>query len=152
MQMLLLLKGVTDLLALTNSDRTNEHKTHLLVCLMIGVVGFIGCGFSNSVFMMVLMLTITSFGLYGFSGCFFAYMTFFFTETTAPVGIAIVNSFAGLGGFVGPMILGTVGFTQGMFILSGLLVIGVITLLSLRLTNASDENIVKEVEVNIHRL
>jgi ACS family tartrate transporter-like MFS transporter len=79
-------------------------------------------------------------------------MTFFFTETTAPVGIAIVNSFAGLGGFVGPMILGTVAFTQGMFILSGLLVIGVITLLSLRLTNASDENIVKEVEVNIHRL
>lgn len=64
-----------------NSDRTNEHKSHLLVCLMIAVVGFIGCGFSNSVFMLVLMLTITSFGLYGFSGCFFAYMTFFFTES-----------------------------------------------------------------------
>ncbi|MBX9956507.1 MFS transporter [Peribacillus simplex] len=135
-----------------NSDRTNEHKTHLLVCLMIAVVGFIGCGFSNSVFMMVLMLTITSFGLYGFSGCFFAYMTFFFTESTAPVGIAIVNSFAALGGFVGPMILGTVAFTQGMFILSGLLIIGVITLLSLKLTDASDENIGKEVEVNVNRL
>ncbi|MFS0602084.1 MFS transporter [Peribacillus frigoritolerans] len=129
-----------------NSDRTNEHKTHLLVCLMIAVVGFIGCGFSNSVFMMVLMLTITSFGLYGFSGCFFAYMTFFFTESTAPVGIAIVNSFAALGGFVGPMILITVAFTQGMFILSGLLMMGVITLLSLKLTDASDENKVKKLK------
>jgi ACS family tartrate transporter-like MFS transporter len=79
-------------------------------------------------------------------------MTFFFTESTAPVGIAIVNSFAALGGFVGPMILGTVAFTQGMFILSGLLIIGVITLLSLKLTDASDENIGKEVEVNMNRL
>jgi ACS family tartrate transporter-like MFS transporter len=79
-------------------------------------------------------------------------MTFFFTESTAPVGIAIVNSFAALGGFVGPMILGTVAFTQGMFILSGLLIIGVITLLSLKLTDASDENIGKEVEVKMNRL
>jgi ACS family tartrate transporter-like MFS transporter len=39
-----------------------------------------------------------------------------------------------------------------MFILSGLLIIGVITLLSLKLTSASDENIGKEVEVNINRL
>lgn len=49
------------------------------------------------------------------------------------------------------MILGTVAFTQGMFILSGLLIIGVITLLSLKLTDASAENIVKEVGVNINR-
>ena len=58
--------------------------------------------------MMVLRLSVTSAGLYGFLGCFFAYMTFFFTESTAPVGIALVNSFAALDGFVGPMILGMV--------------------------------------------
>jgi ACS family tartrate transporter-like MFS transporter len=38
-----------------------------------------------------------------------------------------------------------------MFILSGLFIIGLITLLSLKLTDASDENISKEVEVNINR-
>ena len=94
-----------------NSDRTNAYKTHLLFCFTIAIVGFIGCGFSESVYMMVLMLAITSAGLYGFAGCFFAYMTFFFSESTAPVGIAIVNSFAALGGFVGPMILGMVALT-----------------------------------------
>ncbi|USK35954.1 MFS transporter [Bacillus sp. F19] len=128
-----------------NSDRTNAHKMHLIVSFIIAVIGFIGCGFSDSVFMMVLMLTVTSAGLYGFTGCFFAYMTFFFTESTAPVGIALVNSFAALGGFVGPMILGAVAFTQGMFIISGLLAIGLITLLTLKLASNINENIVKEI-------
>lgn len=122
-----------------NADRTNEYKNHLLVCFLISVLGFIGCGFSSSVFMMVLMLAITSAGLYGFTGCFFAYLTFFFTDSTAPVGIAVVNSFAALGGFVGPMILGAVAFTTGMFIIAGLLVIGAITLMTLKLSSERKE-------------
>ncbi|MFJ8259419.1 MFS transporter [Peribacillus asahii] len=133
-----------------NADRTNAYKSHLVVSLIIAIIGFIGCSFSEGIFMMVLMLTITSAGLYGFTGCFFAYMTFFFTESTAPVGIALVNSFAALGGFVGPMILGMVVFTQGMLILAGLLVIGLITLLTLNLTNQHDKNMVKEVQKNIN--
>ncbi|WP_342514911.1 MFS transporter [Sporosarcina sp. FSL K6-1522] len=131
-----------------NSDRTNAHKSHLLVCFAIGIVGFIGCGFSESVFMMVLMLAITSAGLYGFTGCFFAYMTFFFSESTAPVGIALVNSFAALGGFVGPMILGMVAFTTGMFVISALLVVGIITLMTLKLVTNKNETIVQKVQVN----
>jgi len=133
-----------------NADRTNAYKIHLIVSIIIAIIGFIGCSFSGSISMMVLMLTITSAGLYGFTGCFFAYMTFFFTESTAPVGIALVNSFAALGGFVGPMILGMVVFTQGMLVLAGLLVIGLITLLTLKLTNQHDKNMVKEVQKNIN--
>ncbi|USK60074.1 MFS transporter [Peribacillus asahii] len=133
-----------------NADRTNAYKSHLVVSLIIAIIGFIGCSFSEGIFMMVLMLTITSAGLYGFTGCFFAYMTFFFTESTAPVGIALVNSFAALGGFVGPMILGMVVFTQGMLVLAGLLVIGLITLLTLKLTNQHDKNMVKEAQKNIN--
>ncbi|MED1792064.1 MFS transporter [Brevibacillus nitrificans] len=117
-----------------NSDRTNAHKQHLFVCFLISIIGFIGCGYSSTLFGMVLMLTLTSVGLYGFLGSFFAYKTFFFTASTAPVGIALVNSFAALGGFVGPMILGSVAFTQGLFIISGILAIGAITLLTLKLT------------------
>lgn len=118
-----------------NSDRTNAHKQHLFVCFLISIIGFIGCGYSSTLFSMVLMLTLTSVGLYGFLGSFFAYKTFFFTASTAPVGIALVNSFAALGGFVGPMILGSVAFTQGLFIISGILAIGAITLLTLKLTS-----------------
>lgn len=131
-----------------SADRTNAHKSHLLVCFLISIIGFIGCGFSNSVFMMVLMLAITSAGLYGFTGCFFAYLTFFFTESTAPVGIALVNSFAALGGFVGPMILGAVAFTSGMFIIAGLLAIGGVTLMSLKLASERKLEKLKEAQAN----
>jgi len=135
-----------------NADRTSAHKSHLLICFLISVLGFIGCGFSNSVFMMVLMLVITSAGLYGFTGSFFAYLTFFFTESTAPVGIAFVNSFAALGGFVGPMILGSVAFTSGMFIIAGILVIGAITLMTLKLSTERKEELLKEVQVNVNQI
>jgi ACS family tartrate transporter-like MFS transporter len=135
-----------------NADRTGAHKSHLLVCFLIAILGFIGCGFSNSVFMMVLMLAVTSAGLYGFTGCFFAYLTFFFTESTAPVGIALVNSFAALGGFVGPMILGSVAFTSGMFIIAGLLVIGFITLMTLKLVTERKEEKLKGVQVNVNQI
>lgn len=131
-----------------NSDRTNAHKVHLIVCCAIALIGFIGCGFSGTVSMTVLMLTITSAGLYGFTGCFFAYMTFFFTEGTAPVGIALVNSFAALGGFVGPMILGTVAFTSGMFIIAGLLAISIITMLSLKLAGNRDAALAGDVQAS----
>lgn len=128
-----------------NSDRTNAHKQHLFVCFLISIIGFIGCGYSDTVFSMVLMLALTSVGLYGFLGSFFAYKTFFFTASTAPVGIALVNSFAALGGFVGPMILGSVAFTQGLFIISGILIISAVTLLTLKLTNDQVKNKTKGV-------
>ncbi|EGQ20750.1 major facilitator transporter [Sporosarcina newyorkensis 2681] len=129
-----------------NADRTNSYKTHLLVCFIIGIFGFIGCGLSESVSMVVLMLAITSAGLYGFTGCFFAYMTFFFSESTAPVGIAIVNSFAALGGFVGPMILGMLDLTSGMFVLSALLAVGIITLMTLKLASKKEEITITDVQ------
>lgn len=113
-----------------NSDRTGKHKVHLLVCLAIAIIGFIGCGFATSLWGMVAMLSTASFGLYGFTGCFFAYLTFFFTEETAPVGIALVNSFAALGGFVGPTILGAFNLSSGMFILAIILTLGILVLLT----------------------
>lgn len=113
-----------------NSDRTGNHKAHLIGCLSIAIIGFIGCGIVTSLWGMVAMLSIASAGLYGFTGCFFAYLTFFFTESTAPVGIALVNSFAALGGFVGPMILGVFTLSSGMYSLAIILAIGLGILLT----------------------
>lgn len=115
-----------------NADRTGSHKKHLLICLVIALVGFIGCASVSSVASMVIVLSIASFGLYGFAGCFFAYLTFFFTESTAPIGIALVNSFAALGGFVGPTILGMFTLTSGMFLLAGIIGVGLLILLTMK--------------------
>lgn len=119
----------------TNADRTGKHKLHLLVCLGIATIGFIGCSLVTTLWPMVAMLSLASAGLYGFTGCFFAYLTFFFTESTAPVGIALVNSFAALGGFVGPTLLGMFTLTTGMIVLAALLVIGIIILMTMKKAN-----------------
>lgn len=128
-----------------NADRTGKHKQHLAICLVIAILGFVGCAFATSVWPMVVMLSLASIGLNGFTGCFFAYLTFFFTESTAPVGIALVNSFAALGGFVGPVILGKFTLTTGMMVLAILLVVGIVVLMTMKKTNIElnvDERIV----------
>lgn len=118
-----------------NADRTGKHKMHLLVCLSIAIVGFVGCALVTSLWPMVAMLTLASAGLYGFIGSFFAYLTFFFTESTAPVGIALVNSFAALGGFVGPTLLGMFSLQTGMFVLAAILIVGNIVLITMKKSN-----------------
>jgi ACS family tartrate transporter-like MFS transporter len=116
-----------------NADRTNSHKKHLAVCIIIALIGFIGCANAPSLPMMVLMLSITSAGLYGISGSFYAFLTLFFTESTAPAGIALVNTISSLGGFLGPMIMGLVTLTQGMFIIAGFMLLSLICLVTLKL-------------------
>lgn len=118
-----------------SADRTGKHKLHLLICLGVATIDFIGCALMTTVWPMIAMLSLASAGLYGFTGCFFAYLTFFFTESTAPVGIALVNSFAALGGFVGPTLLGMFSLTTGMIVLAILLVVGIIILFTMKKAN-----------------
>ncbi|MEH7094550.1 MFS transporter [Neobacillus vireti] len=127
-----------------NADRTNSHKWHLAACVTVAMIGFLGCAFVSSVPMMVLMLSITSAGLYGISGTFYAYITFFFSESTAPAGIALVSTLSSLGGFVGPMIMGIFNFTQAMFIIAGFLLISLITLTTLKLFPKDKSDIVED--------
>ena len=122
-----------------NSARTNSHKQHLIASFIIAMIGFAASSLVNSSVLMITMLTFASIGLYGFAGVFMAYMTFFFTESTAPVGIALVNSFASLGGFVGPVIFGIVSIQMGMSILASLAILGLLLLLTLKLNEKNDE-------------
>lgn len=127
-----------------NADRTNTHKLHLGVSVSIAMIGIIGCALVSSVPMMVLMLSITSAGLYSISGTFYAYLTFFFSESTAPAGIALVSTLSSLGGFLGPMILGVFNLTQGMFLIASFLLISLITLFTLKLTTHNQNKIAEE--------
>ncbi|MFJ7831034.1 MFS transporter [Peribacillus sp. NPDC097284] len=114
-----------------NADRTNKHKQHLAVCVSIAMVGLIGCAFVTTIPFMILMLSIASAGLYGISGSFYAYLTFFFSESTAPVGIALVSTLSSLGGFIGPMVLGVLNLQQGMLVITGFMLVSLLTLITL---------------------
>lgn len=111
-----------------NTDRIGKHRLHLALCVVVTIIGFVGFLLVDGMWPTILMLSLAAGGLYGFGGCFFAYITFFFTEDTAPVGIALVNSIGALGGFVGPYLLGVFGFQSGIIFLIVLLVAGSVLL------------------------
>ena len=114
-----------------NADRTSKHKQHLAVCVSIAMVGLIGCAFVTTIPLMIFMLSIASAGLYGISGSFYAYLTFFFSESTAPAGIALVSTLSSLGGFIGPMVLGVLNLQQGMLVITGFMLVSLLTLITL---------------------
>ncbi|MFE3974536.1 MULTISPECIES: MFS transporter [unclassified Peribacillus] len=115
-----------------SSDKRNEHRKHLIASFLIAAAGFIACGFANSATMMIVMISFTAIGLYGFVGSFFSFMTLFFTESTAPAGIATVNAFASLGGFFGPMIFGQLALSNGMFVIGAFAILACVVILSLK--------------------
>ena len=115
-----------------HSDKTNERRVHLMISFVVAAAGFLGCGFTNSPFAVIACVTVASLGLYSFSGVFMSYVTLFFSDSTAPVGIATVNSIASLGGFLGPMVFGYFAFTTGMFFVSGLLLAAFFILMTLK--------------------
>lgn len=123
-----------------SSDKRNEHRIHLMVSLAIAGIGFILCGLADSAVLMISALAFAAIGLYGFIGAFFSFMTLFFTESTAPAGIALVNAFASLGGFFGPMLFGNVSISNGMFALSGLVIAASVVIFSLKRKVAQIEN------------
>ncbi|RHW38590.1 MFS transporter [Lysinibacillus yapensis] len=125
-----------------NSDRTGKYKEHLIASFIIATIGFVASSFISSPGLMVVMLAFASIGLYMFAGCFFAYKTQFFTESTAPVGIALVNSFAALGGFAGPYLLGVFSFTSSMYFLCGLCILASFMLYTLKRKPQQHEEVV----------
>lgn len=122
-----------------NSDRTGKYKEHLMASYILASISFLIASFISSPGWMVVIFAFASIGLYIFAGCFFAYETHFFTQRTAPVGIALVNSIAALGGFFGPYILGELSLTAGMYFLTALGVIGGGILASLKQSSVEDE-------------
>ena len=82
-------------------------------------------------------LSLAAFGLYSIAGVFWALPTRFVVGATAAVGIAAINSFGNLGGFVGPYVVGLVvqstGSTNnGMLFLAAVLFLGAVGTLVVR--------------------
>jgi MFS transporter, ACS family, tartrate transporter len=129
-----------------SSDKRKEHRIHLVVSLLIAGTGYAMCGLADSAPLMMTTLSFAAIGLYGFVGTFFSYLTNFFTEATAPAGIALVNAIASLGGFVGPTLFGGLSISNGMFVLGGLITIASLTIFTLKhkaLNSASTHEIIK---------
>jgi ACS family tartrate transporter-like MFS transporter len=127
----------TVLLVGRSSDRRGERIWHNAIPLLAAAGGFIVAATADNHFLVIAGLTVTVAGLLGTYGPYYSLASSFFAGPAAPGAIALVNLMCtGLGGFLGPNIIGllrqgTGGYTAGMFALAGGLVVSVVILLLL---------------------
>lgn len=120
-----------------SSDRTGERFGHLAVTLLVAAAGFAASALVKSPLPALVLLTITAIGDLGGRGPFWALPSRFLAGASSAAGIALINTFGALGGFVGPNIIGlakgvTADFSGGLLMLAGLVFAGCIGTIALR--------------------
>ncbi len=120
-----------------SSDRSGERLLHVAIPSAVAALGFAASALLTSPVPAMLALTVAAVGDLSTRGPFWALPTRFLTGSAAAGGIALINTFASLGGFVGPYAVGYVrnltgSFAGGLTFLAVLLAIGAVTALSLR--------------------
>jgi len=120
-----------------SSDRTGERFWHVALPSLIGAAGFAASAFLRSPVPGMAALTVAAMGDLSTRGPFWALPSRFLSGSALAAGIALVNTIAALGGFVGPYIVGylhdrTHDFTAALLFLAGLLVLAAAGSLLLR--------------------
>ncbi len=120
----------------TSSDRTGERKWHLAGSAFACAIGLASAAYSNSTTADVVFLSLTLMAAFSMNGPFWATTTEMLSETSAAAGIALINSFGNLGGFLGPYTIGLIrtwtgSFRGGLLAVAGLLTVsGALALLA----------------------
>jgi ACS family tartrate transporter-like MFS transporter len=118
-----------------HSDRTRERRWHLAGCAFAGSLALACAAYATSTAATIVFLSLTLLAAYSLLGPFWATSTELLSDTSAIAGIALINSFGNLGGFLGPYTIGLVrdwtgGFRGGLLAVAALLGIsGVMALL-----------------------
>ncbi|HSC09129.1 MAG TPA: MFS transporter [Steroidobacteraceae bacterium] len=120
-----------------HSDRTGERLVHIAGSLLVGAIGFTASAYLTSPVPAMIALTIAAVGDLGGRGPFWALPGSFLAGSASAGGIALINTFGALGGFVGPSLVGFVknatgSFQGGLLLLASLLFTSAIVTFFLR--------------------
>jgi ACS family tartrate transporter-like MFS transporter len=127
--------GIVMLIVGAHSDRTGERRWHLACAAAVGAAGLVASVWARSPILTLVTFSVALAGICSAFGPFWALSTSVMSSVAAAGAIAFINSVSGLGGFVGPMLIGSLrGSTgadgAGLYTLaSGLLLGGVLALL-----------------------
>jgi len=118
-----------------HSDRTGERRLHVAVPAFLGAAGVAVALYLDSPYLVIAAMTLCAVGVYSAIPVIWQLPSAFLTGVGAAAGIALINSFGNLSGFVGPYLTGwlqdvTGSFRAGMFVVAAFMVLaGVIVLL-----------------------
>jgi ACS family tartrate transporter-like MFS transporter len=120
-----------------SSDRTGERFLHIAIPSVIGAAGFVATGLISAPVAALIALSVAAVGDYATRGPFWALPGKFLTGSAAAGAIALINSMASFGGFIGPSMVGimkdaTGSFASPLYLLAGILFAGAVLTLVLR--------------------
>jgi MFS transporter, ACS family, tartrate transporter len=108
---------ITMILVGNHSDKKNERRYHVAVCLTVSAVAMVLSTFivDISIVGSFILLTISLCGAFGAYSPFWAIPPAFLTGAAAGGAIAMINSIGNLGGFFGPYLVGYIKDITGSF-------------------------------------
>ena len=119
------------------ADRKRERRWHFVVPVLVGAAG-LSCSvlLANNNTLAFAALTIACAGMMTAYPLFWSLPTAFLAGSGAAAGIAAINSLGNLAGFVSPYVIGWLKQTThsmdiGMYLLTGILIIGALVTLSI---------------------
>ena len=95
------------------SDKKQERRKHAAFAAIIGAVGFALCGFLESGPVGLLAISLAAAGVMALITVQWSMPSGLLSGTAAATGIALVNSFGNLGGFVSPTLIGALTQVTG---------------------------------------
>ena len=125
-----------------HSDKTGERKLHVAACAVTAAIGlFLAVAFRNHLYWLVLAFTICQIGQRSVMSVFWTMPPMLLGGAAAAAGIAMINAIGNLGGFFGPTIMGSLrdftgGYSGGLLVLAGALIIEAILVSILKLPDA----------------
>ncbi|HEU4993470.1 MAG TPA: MFS transporter [Gemmatimonadaceae bacterium] len=112
-----------------SSDRSGERCMHIAWCSLAAAAGFVVSAFFSSPMIALSALSLAAVGINGRYGPFWALPSKFLGDEAAAGGIAFINSFGAISGFVAPYVIGLVRDVTGSF-RGGLLFLALLMFLS----------------------
>ena len=115
------------------SDRQQERRLHCAFAAAVGAIGFALCGFAHSGPIGLASISVAAAGIMGMMAVQWSLPSNLLGGSAAAAGIALVNSFGNLGGFVSPTLIGQItkatgNQTWGLFTTAAILLFAAVLL------------------------
>jgi ACS family tartrate transporter-like MFS transporter len=117
-----------------SSDRKGERVFHVAGSALLGALGLLGAALLSGPVAILLAFCLASAGIYAALAVFWTLPTAILRGLAAAGGLALLNSFANLGGFFGPSLMGwakqqTGTYSFGLEVLAGFLVLAAVSVI-----------------------
>ncbi|WP_322094372.1 MFS transporter [Paraburkholderia bannensis] len=120
-----------------HSDKHRERYGHIVVVSAVAALTMAASAWVHAPALQLLFISLTAFSLYSIQAVVWALPGEFLSGTSAAVGIAMINSLANLGGYLGPYGIGLIkdatgSLAAGLYFLAATLVVAVLATFAVR--------------------